>query len=137
MIYFLASISILTLLFAYLYKARIINVCPICAGVVITWFIGIVGIYTNQAWADPMLVAILLGASLGALADKYGSRFGLIWKTLMVLVGLPAVYFIVQEQIWFGTALVIGLLIITLVAGKNKTNHKTLGHNKDLFKECC
>lgn len=137
MIYFLASILILALVFTYLYKARITTVCPICAGVVITWLIGIVGIYTDQAWADPMLVAILLGASLGALADKYGSKLGLVWKTLVVLIGFPAIYFIVQEKIWLGIALIIGLIILTFVAGKNKTNHKLHSHNKDLFKECC
>lgn len=135
MIYFLASILILTLIFAYLYKSRIITVCPICAGVVITWLAGVIGIYTDQAWANPLLVAILLGASLGALADKYGSRLGLVWKTLYVLIGLPAVYFIVQEKLWFGLGLIIALIILTLVTGKNRTNHKLA--NKDLFKECC
>lgn len=137
MIYFLASILILTLILAYLYKARIIAVCPICAGVVITWLIGITGIYTNQSWADPLLVSILLGASLGAVADKYGSKFGLIWKTLIVLMGFPAVYFIVQGKAWFGLGLITALIIITLVTGKNKANHKSHNHNKDLFKECC
>ncbi|QQS23266.1 hypothetical protein IPM19_01730 [bacterium] len=135
MIYFLASILVLTIIFAYLYKTKLITVCPICAGVVITWLIGVVGIYTGQEWANPLIVAILLGASLGALADKYGSRFGLVWKTLMVLIGLPAVYFIVQENLWFGLGLVAGLVILTLVFGKNTANHKP--HNKDLFKECC
>ena len=135
MIYFLASILILTIIFAFLYKARIIAVCPICAGVVITWFVGVIGIYNNQAWADPFLVAILLGASLGALANKYGSKLGIVWKTLFVLIGLPAVYFIVQEKLWFGLGLIIALIILTLVTGKNRTNHKLA--NKDLFKECC
>ena len=137
MIYFLASILILTLVFAFLYRAKIISVCPICAGVVITWIVGLVGIYANQAWADPLPVAILLGASLGALADKYGTRFGLVWKTLMILLGLPAVYFIVQEKLWYGLGLMVMLTIITLVTGKNRANHKSHGHNKDLFKECC
>lgn len=135
MIYFLASILILTLVSALLYRARIITVCPICAGVVITWIAGIVGIYTNQAWADPLLVAILLGASLGALADNYGSKFGLVWKTLMVLIGLPAVYYIVQDKPWFGIVFIIALAILTLVFGKNRTTHKP--HTKDLFKQCC
>lgn len=135
MIYFSVSILVLTIIFAYLYKAKIITVCPVCAGVVITWLIGVVGVYTGQEWANPLIIAILLGASLGALADKYGSKFGLIWKTLIVLIGLPAVYFIVQEKLWLGLGLVAGLFILTLVFGKNTSNHKT--HSKDLFKECC
>lgn len=135
MIYFLVSILVLTIIFAYLYKAKIISICPICAGVIITWVIGVMGIYTEQEWANPLIVAILLGASLGALADKYGSRFGLIWKTLVVLIGLPAVYFIVQEKLWFGLGLVAGLVILTLVFGKNRVTHKP--YSKDLFKECC
>ncbi len=113
------------------------TVCPICAGVSIAWFAGIVGIYTQQVWADPLIVAILLGASLGALADKFGTRFGLVWKTLMVLLGLPAVYYFVQGKLWYGLGLMVMLTIITLVIGKTRGNPKSLGHNKDLFKECC
>jgi hypothetical protein len=135
MIYFLTSILGLTLIFAFLHRARIVTVCPICAGVVITWFVGVIGLYINQTWADPLLIAILLGASLGALADKYGSKFGLVWKTLMVLLGLPAVYYIVQRKLWLGLGLVVALIVLTWLSRRN--NASANPHRKDLFKECC
>lgn len=135
MIYFLALILVLTLVFAFLYRTRMITICPICAGVVVTWLAGIVGIYSNQTWADPLLVAILLGASLGALADKYGSKFGLVWKTLMVLIGLPAVYYIVQQKLWLGLGFVVALIVLTLLSRRNSATANP--HRQDLFKECC
>jgi hypothetical protein len=135
MIYFIISITVITLAFAFLYRARIITVCPICAGVVITWIAGAVGLYANQSWADPLIIAILLGASMGALADKYGSRFGLIWKSLMVLIGLPAIYFIVQKKPLQGLGLLLALAVITVFSGRNRSPINP--HRKDLFKECC
>lgn len=135
MIYYLGSILFLTIVFAFLYKARIITFCPICAGAAITWVVGVVGIYMNQSWADPVLTAILLGASLGAMADKYGSKFGLVWKTLVVLLGLPAIYYLVQGNLWLGAGLVAALLVLTFAFGKNRTSDKTL--KKDIFNQCC
>ena len=135
MIYFLISIAFTTLAFAFLYRARIITVCPICAAVVITWIVGGVGLYANQSWADPLIIAILLGASLGALADKYGSRLGLLWKSLMVLIGLPAIYFTIQKKPLLGLGLLLILAVITIFSGRNRQSGNS--HRKDLFKECC
>lgn len=135
MLYYLLSITILTLIFWGLHKARIIPVCPICAGVVITWVGGIVALYYGSSWANPMIITILMGASMGALADKYGNRFGLLWKTVVVLLGLPAIYLLVQKSLWQGSGLVILLILITILLQKKNT--PTLRDKKDLFKDCC
>lgn len=136
MIYFLAVIATGTLIFTLFYKAKIISICPICAGVVITWGGGIMGLYTNQTWADSMLIAILMGTSLGALAEKYGSQFGLLWKTFLVLLGLPAIYFLVQRSFFKGLGLVVVLGAITILWRRTRPR---LAQAKpdDLFKECC
>lgn len=135
MIYFLISILVLTLIFAWLYKIKVVTVCPICAGVVITWIAGIVLLYYGSTWANPLIIAILMGASLGALADRYGSRFGLIWKSAVVIIGLPSIYFIVQKSLWQGLILITVMVIITIFF--NKQNAPALRNKKDLFKDCC
>ncbi len=135
MISFLLSIVVLTLIFWGLHKARIISVCPICAGAVITWVGGIVALYYGASWANSMVIAILMGASLGALADKYGNRLGLFWKSAAVLLGLPAIYLLVQKSLWQSLALIILLLLLTIFV--RKTNQIPSNDKKDLFKECC
>jgi len=135
MIYYLITIAVLTFIFWSLHKARIIPVCPICAGVVITWVGGAVGLYYEVTWANSLIIAILMGVSLGALADKYGSRLGLLWKSAMVLLGLPAIYFIVQKLSWQGAILVAMLVIITIFS--HKQSAPAMRKEKDLFKDCC
>lgn len=135
MIYHILSIIIFTLIFVCLYKAGVIKVCPICAGVVITWVLGMYGILTHAAWANPLITAILLGASLGAIADKHGSKFGIIWKSSLVVLGLPAIYFLVQNELWKSLALLAVLCAITLVKYKPGSPGKNSSH--DLFKNCC
>jgi hypothetical protein len=135
MIYYLISITVITLVFWGLHKAHIIPLCPICAGVVITWVGGAIALYYGTAWANPLIIAVLMGASMGALADKYGSRFGLFWKSSIVLLGLPAIYLIVQKSLWQGIGLVGIIIILTIFS--NKKSAPALRDKKDLFKDCC
>ncbi|HLC45151.1 MAG: hypothetical protein A2722_04105 [Candidatus Doudnabacteria bacterium RIFCSPHIGHO2_01_FULL_50_11] len=136
MVYFLSSIAAITIIFTLLHKAKIVSVCPICAGVVVTWVGGIIGLYANQKWADPMVIAILMGASMGAVADKYGIRFGLLWKTLTVVLGLSAIYFIIGLSLYKGLGFLLILGIITVFLSRKKYGSAN-AKNEDLFKECC
>lgn len=135
MIYYLLAIALLTLILWGLYKAKAISVCPICAAVVITWVGGLAALYWRASWSNPLIVAILMGASIGALADKYGSKFGFLWKSAVVLLGLPAVYFLTQKALWPGLGLVLLLGLVTVLS---HNNNPTGSHEKkDLFKNCC
>ena len=135
MFYFIISIFIVTIIFWGLHKGRIVTVCPICAGVLITWIGGIASLYYGASLGNPMIVAILMGASMGALADKYGARFGLLWKSAVVLIGLPAIYMLVQKSFWAGLGLVATIAVYT--AYLHNTNKPKIERKKDLFKECC
>ena len=138
MLYYLLSIAALTIIFWALFKARVVSVCPICAGVVMTWAAGIAALYYGVSWANPLLIGILMGASLGALADKYGSKFGLFWKSSVVLLGLPAIYFVIQRSFWKGVILIIAIGIVTLLSNlSNKKSGSGIKHKKDLFQDCC
>ena len=132
--YLLASIAIITLVVWLLKRQKIVDVCPICAGTVLTWAWGLIAIYISTSKIEPLLVAVLMGASLGALAEKYGSRFGLWWKTFVVLLGLPAIYFLVTRQPKQAGVLLIILIIVTIWL-KGSAGNKN--NQKDLFKECC
>ena len=46
-----------------------------------------------------------MGASMGAVAEKYGRQFGFIWKTAMVILGMSSIYFLIQPaglyKVWY------------------------------------
>ncbi len=135
MLYYLLTIFLLTLLFGALYKYRIIAVCPICAATVITWVGGLLAIHLYISWANPLLVAILMGASMGAVAEKYGRQFGFIWKTAMVILGMSSIYFLIQPAgLYKGLGIAAILLTITFFLHKGKPAEYVRG---DLFKDCC
>jgi hypothetical protein len=80
---------------------------------------------------DPRTMLIKLADRL----HKYGSRFGLFWKSSIVLLGLPAIYLIVQKSLWQGIGLVGIIIILTIFS--NKKSAPALRDKKDLFKDCC
>jgi hypothetical protein len=132
MIYLLSLIIILTIILGYVRKSGF-TLCPICIATVLTWGIGLVGLLFKWFDLDPTLIALLMAISLGAFIDKYGGRFGVVWKTLIVLAGLPAVYWISQQEIMKAVYMGIGIGLITFlyyVFGKEKNIN-------DKFRECC
>ena len=115
MIYLLTSIILLTTIFHLAYRFKVVTFCPICAGVVITWVIGLIASYLNAAWVNPVFVGLLMAGSIGALADKYGTQMGLIWKSLLVVIGLPAVYFVMEKDYKLGTLLAVLTLVLVIL----------------------
>lgn len=135
MFYYLLVIFLLTIGFVLLYKAKFTTVCPVCAAAVITWVVGLLAIHLHASWANPLIVAVLMGASMGAVAEKYGKHFGFPWKTAVVLLGIGAIYFLVQPDELYNGLIVVGVLMaITFLSNKIV---QTEGGLKDLFKDCC
>jgi hypothetical protein len=133
---YLASILLFTILFWISYQKKIINVCPICAGTVVTWVIGISAIYTNMSWANPQVVAILMGASLGAVVTKYRENYKLLGQSIIILTAIPAIYFIINQDLWPGLILTGLTTALSIILIKQKiTPH--LQKNIDRFKDCC
>lgn len=135
MIYYLISIALFTLIFWGLHKARLVSVCPICAGVVITWVGGIIALSLETSWANPLMIGILIGASIGALVTKYGSTLGLLWKSLVTVLGVASVYLLLQKQFWLGLALIAVIVILTIIYRPKKNTSTEV--KKDLFENCC
>ena len=84
--YLLLLLIVLTLAFWLLYRWKILTFCPICSAALLTWIVGVVLLYLGSPFASPLFVALLVGASLGALAEKWGNKLGFFWKTLWVLL---------------------------------------------------
>lgn len=111
------------------------NICPVCLIVVITWLVGISLIYLDQNWVSPLLVAILMGASLGATAERWSGTMGMWWKILWVMGGVSGIYFLLDRQITKAATLIIITLALTglfyLLRGRS---HLT---TTDKLKNCC
>lgn len=134
MIYQIILIVGVTLIAGLLYRARVVTVCPICGGVVLAWLVGLVGIYLDMAWVDPVFTGLLMGGSVGALAEKYGGKNGLIWKSALVLAGFPAVYYLVNKNLVFGVPLGVVALLLVLFTLERK---EQLRQKEDMFDDCC
>jgi hypothetical protein len=132
--YYLLTLLGLTIVFWVLYQHHFTKVCAICAAVVITWSASLIALYMNASWADTLVVAILMGASMGALAEKYSSMFGLVWKSSMVILGLPAIYLLVNKELSKALIFLLILMVITLLT---RPKSRALEDKKDIFGECC
>lgn len=108
--------------------------CPICAVIVIVWLAGLLGLYLDARWANQILVALLMGGSIGAFAEKYGDKMGLIWKILFIVIGFSAVYFLVSQNLNFGLLFGIAIVPLAVLAWLKKEKPKS---NEDIFKNCC
>lgn len=133
MTYLLISILILTFVLYFVRKTSDLKICPICMATVLTWSFSFLAVAFNFLDISPVLIALLMAISLGAFIEKYGSKLGLIWKTVLVLVGFPAVYFITQgaflKAVLSGLALLLFTTIFFVLKKEKKINDK--------FEGCC
>ena len=123
----------LTIVVWLIEKISKIKVCPICAAVVITWASMLILMLSGYN-IDKTILAILLSMSIGSLATKY--NFGLMWKTGMVVLGLPAGWYLVNDKFSYTIGLFIGMILLTLLF-RLKLNNKRGMQQTDRFKECC
>ena len=135
--YLLLLLIALTLVFWLLRQLKIFTVCPICSAALLTWVIGVVLLYLGSPFASPLFVALLVGASLGALAEKWGSKLGFFWKALWVLLGSSGAYFLLNKELLKAAPLLGALLVVTLVFIFSSTKEPSGRSLKDRFKDCC
>ena len=111
------------------------NFCPICIATVAVWGVSLALLYFGPAGlVDPLFLAVLMGASVGAVATKYGNNWGLLWKTSVVVIGTPAVYFAASRQTGRALAFAAVLAVITVVSASVKRKPSVV---EDRFKNCC
>src|SRR3989344_8267180 len=102
MIIAIISILIITLLIWSLKKVLPFNVCPICAGVFLTWLWMLVGMFLGLLSTEnyQLITAVLMGGTVVGLMSKLEQfikpKFVLIWKALFVALGFVAVYSLIS-----------------------------------------
>ena len=108
------------------------KICLICAAVVLAWLSMLILMWFGFA-VDKILLATLMGMSVGAVATKYAPGFG--WKTLTVILGLLLVWSALNEKFVYAAA-ALGLILLTLLFSV-KLNNKKGAQQPDRFKDCC
>ena len=150
----IVSIAALTLVLYLFNKILPFRVCPICAGVSLTWFLISIGIYKGILPAADwiMLLTMLMGGTVVGIAYQAEKTFrwakenNVLSKTLIILVGLPLAYLAI-ENLALGTILIEAVLMIILIyfffikkrgsAPSHLNNGKTISDLEKQLEECC
>ncbi len=142
----IGSIGIISALVWLLDRFSPVKICPICAGVSLTWMWLLAAYFAGYS-IDPLLPAILMGGTVVGIAYRLEyrlrqGRYYFAWKTLFIPTGFWAVYSIVRAN-WFATAilfLVIGIILAIFVSGKKqmvKVDENAIKELEEKLKECC
>lgn len=137
MIAIFSAILILTALFWTANRILKGNLfCPICAATALVWLAALAASFIGVRLINNSWLAILMAISLGAVIQKYGGKFGLLWKTAAVVFGGPAVYFLSQQDLR-GLYFAVAMLFITVLSEMKFTSKPAKGLYKDKFDNCC
>lgn len=146
----ISTISILTITCLLWLLNRILpfKICPICAGVAVTWLWILTGIYFSLLDAEgwKLIAAIAMGGSVVGVAYQIEKRLPpnrslLLWKTFFITAGFAAVYSLISFW-WAGLIVAATLLAVFILkflaepqgrAAKNKRVEEL--ENK--MKDCC
>ncbi len=147
-----ASIYVFTGIVWLAKKYTPIDVCPICAGVMLTWLILLIGITTGLLPTEKyqLITSILMGGSVVGLAYKLEEKIKadkslLLWKILFIPIGFALTYSLVLFQLIqsFILLLILGIITISFlkldgikVESKSEENKK-VEELKDKMKNCC
>src|SRR3989338_6263239 len=145
MITAILSILIITLVVWLVNKKLPVQICPVCAGVFLTWLWMFIGMSLGKLLiANYQLpVSVLMGGTVVGLMSKLEQfinlKFVLIWKMIFVVSGFTAVYSLITDQWGIFAIGVIVDIVVTLIfktygAEKENLNLKEL---KEKIKNCC
>ena len=142
-------ISILAVSTLAYFAKRILplKVCPICAGVFISW-VWLLGAYFLGYQINLMIPALLMGGSVVGIAyqlEKKARNLSaerlLLWKVLFIPAGFVTAYSLLA-QLW--TVLLFAIAFLFLVSflllsesGKTKPREETAGEIEKKMKDCC
>lgn len=143
----ISSILAITVLSRFVGRILQFNVCPICAGVFLTW-VGQVALHFLGYQIDLTMPALLMGGSVVGIAyqiekrrQNVGASGILLWKTLFIPAGFAAAYGMLAEQ-WttFLSAFAFLLLVWFLFSYKNEppgSLKETVEKIKREITNCC
>lgn len=131
------------------------KVCPICAGVSLTWLWLLAGLFL-VGWfgfpSDPLIIAILMGGSVVGLAYAFDKKnltgdkkkYELFWNLIFIPTGFAAVYYLLNFK-WKNFFLADLIMLSTYLyflhlARRQKSNDKVnpaIKELEDKLKDCC
>ena len=123
------------------------RVCPICAGVFLTWS-WLLGAHFLSYQINLTIPALLMGGSIVGIAYQLEKKAGnvsagklLLWKVLFIPAGFIAAYGVLEGWwIAFLAALAFLLAVSTLFlrsSGGTKMRDETVGDIEKKMKDCC
>ncbi|MDO8593715.1 MAG: hypothetical protein Q7R59_02375 [bacterium] len=113
------------------------TVCPICAGVLLTW-VGLVGAHFAGYEVSLVVPALLMGGSVVGVTyqlEKKLDKPSLLWKVLFIPAGFIAAYALL-EQLWIVFFLAIGFLLLTSLAFLSSHSEASRDTEKKM-EDCC
>jgi hypothetical protein len=147
MLHALISIWVIAMLAVAASIATRRKICPICAGVFLTWLWMLIGYYVFAYNADVRVIALLMGGSVVGAAYTLEkrlppSRSPGLWKLIVVPVGFAAVHGVLTEQL---SLIITGLIVLLSAAWYFlRGGQKDAPHNRsvvrkleDQLKNCC
>lgn len=127
------------------------ELCPICAGVSVTWIWILIGLYLlildPETWTA--IVTMLMGGSVVGISYQLekkisAERSTLLFKTLFIPAGFAAVYyFVTATRPWYAAGALATSLIVALsfLFPRNnerpKTENGTVGALEKEMEKCC
>ena len=124
------------------------TVCPICAGVFLTW-VWLIGAYIWGYQINLSVPALLMGGSVVGIAYQLEKKFGnlsagkiLFWKMLFIPAGFIAAYGILERLPSVFLIAVVFLLLVSLALLSSKSSttgfrSETVGDVEKKMKDCC
>ena len=142
-----ASILGITALAHFAKRILPFKVCPICAGVFLTW-VWLLGAYFLGYQINLMIPALLMGGSVVGIAyqlEKKARNLSaerlLLWKVLFIPAGFVTAYSLLA-QLW--TVLLFAIAFLFLVSflflsesGKTAPRGESAGDIEKKMKDCC
>ncbi len=143
----IGSILAMTVLAAVIRRIFKINICPICAGVSLTWAWLLFGIYSNLLLTTHylLLTSILMGGSVVGIAYQLVKKIRpekiMLWKALFIPIGFLVVYGLLNF-LWLvaGISLLALALIYFWLKTRKPLNKTVADHVQELqnkMKDCC
>ncbi|MBI4049658.1 MAG: hypothetical protein HY395_02465 [Candidatus Doudnabacteria bacterium] len=121
------------------------QICPICAGVSLTWLISLILNYTTNYQVEPLILGMLMGGSVVGFSYTFDYRVTkslLGWRIFSVLGGFAAVYsLLAKEWIVFGLSALVWLFSVWFFLRKKPdqatTDNTKVEELEKEMKKCC
>ncbi|KKQ34233.1 MAG: hypothetical protein US50_C0056G0001 [Candidatus Nomurabacteria bacterium GW2011_GWB1_37_5] len=139
------SIAVLTLLVWSFRRITELKICPICAGVALTWLWLLAGMLAGKlsVISYQLPIAILMGGTVVGAMSKLEQfirpNLVLVWKTFFVLFGFYAVWSLLSSNwLMFSVVIILGTTsTLTLIKREKKLGSEQVKELKEKMSNCC